>query len=179
MLPEGTQLGILTIIEIYHFYNMPVLFACRNKAGNLYLATWTDERETEDLWLYTPLSVERFAQMRNGQIDLHDAFAYPEDGIAFEVHVTKYADEQGLADNDYAIPVKAADLDATLAPPSGNYVNLALLPPIKWETVDQTKGASPQLALWLQNKVSSQTIHTYIQKIQRLEARVAELVAAS
>ncbi len=39
MLPEGTQLGILTIIEIYHFYNMPVLFACKDKAGNLYLAT--------------------------------------------------------------------------------------------------------------------------------------------
>ncbi|MFN8490273.1 MAG: DUF6575 domain-containing protein [Caldilineaceae bacterium] len=171
MLPNDTQLGVLTIIEIYHFYQMPVLFACKNKTGNLYLATWIEEQETEDVWLYTPLSVDRFIKLRQRQIDLHQAFLQPEDGIVFKVHVSKFA-----SNRDCALPIKADELDASLAPPPESYINLNLLPSIRWESLDQTQGASQQLALWLEARVTPDTLRTYIQRIQTLEARVAELI---
>lgn len=34
MLPKSTILGTLCIIDIYEFYNKPVLFACQNNTGS-------------------------------------------------------------------------------------------------------------------------------------------------
>ena len=36
-------------------------------------------------WLYVEVSLERLNLIRSGTIDLHDAFAYPEDDCLFQV----------------------------------------------------------------------------------------------
>ena len=135
MLPRDTFLGNLKIIEIYEFYNMPVLFACQNNTGHLFLATWIDESETENQWLYTPISVESFIQLRNGDSDLHDAFTLPEDGFVFIVSVTK-----STQPDDTVQWVISSTLDPELAPLPREYLDIPDgLPQILWDSVDQRK----------------------------------------
>lgn len=133
MLPESTILGILRIIEIYEFYNKPVLFACQNNTGHIYLVVWIDEKDDRDIWLYTPISSDRFECIRSGEIDLHDAFVEPEDGITLEV--TVYKEPSHLA-KIRLIP--AEELDESWVPLSGDYLDIPdSLPSVLWENVDQ------------------------------------------
>lgn len=85
VLPKNTALGKLEIIEVFEYYDQPVLFACQNAAGSLYLAVLEDEDEDFESWLYAPMSPERFAQVRSGGVDLYSAFRNAEDGFVFRV----------------------------------------------------------------------------------------------
>ena len=79
------DLGRLEIIEIYDYYDQPILFACKNAAGHLHLVVAADENDQHETWLYVRVSAERLNLIRSGAIDLHDAFADPEDGRLFQV----------------------------------------------------------------------------------------------
>jgi hypothetical protein len=85
VLPINTALGVLEIIEVYEYYDRPVLFACQNQVGNKYIATWVDETDDAELWFYVPISQRRFEQIRSGAIDLHTAFAKAEGDSLFSV----------------------------------------------------------------------------------------------
>lgn len=133
MLPENTILGTLKIIEIYEFYNMPVLFACKNRTGQLYIAVWIDETVDDSIWLYTPLSPERFIALRQGKVDLHTVFVQPEDIFVFKVIVAK-----GLSSSATAEAIHIENLDPEWAPLPGEYLDVPnSLPQIAWEDVDQ------------------------------------------
>ena len=80
-----SELDKLEIIEIYDYYDQPILFACKNAAGPLHLVVAADEDEQHETWLYVEVSIERLNLIRSGTIDLHDAFAYPENGCLFQV----------------------------------------------------------------------------------------------
>ena len=75
-----SDLGRLEIIEIYDYYNQPILFACKNTAGHLHLVVAADENDHYETWLYVRVSAERLNLIRSGTIDLHDAFADSENG---------------------------------------------------------------------------------------------------
>ena len=79
-----TGLGRLEIVETYVYYDQPVLFSCKSVAGHLYLAVATDKNDEHETWLYVGVSVERLNLIRSGAIDLHDAFAEPEDGFLLQ-----------------------------------------------------------------------------------------------
>ncbi len=81
------ELGKLEIIEIYEYYDQPVLFSCKNAAGHLYLVVAADEDEFCLTWLCVAVSVERLNLIRSGTIDLHDAFAEPENTYVIQVKV--------------------------------------------------------------------------------------------
>ena len=91
LLPQDTFLGKLTILEVYEYYDQPVLFACRNAAQHTFLVVLLDETAQATTWLYVALSAERFQQVRTGAIDLHSAFKDAEDEIAYEVTVLNAA----------------------------------------------------------------------------------------
>ena len=80
-----SELGRLEIIEVYDYYDQPILFACKNAAGHLHLVVAADEDQQYETWLYVEVSVERLNLIRSGAIDLHDAFAYPESDCVFQV----------------------------------------------------------------------------------------------
>ncbi len=133
MLPENTILGHLTILEIYEFYNMPILFACQNRTGHLYLAVWIDETADEDVWLYVPLSFQRLMNLRQGKLDLHTAFTQPEDDFGLKVTVPKQETEETQVQR-----IAASQLDESWAPLPGDYLDLPdSLPRILWDNVDQ------------------------------------------
>ena len=75
-----SELGKLEIIEIYDYYDQPILFACKNAAGHLHLVVAADENDHYETWLYVRVSAERLNRIRSGTIDLHDAFADSENG---------------------------------------------------------------------------------------------------
>ena len=87
-----TGLGRLEIVETYVYYDQPVLFSCKSAAGHLYLVVATDKNDEHETWLYVGVSAERLNLIRSGAIDLHDAFAEPEDGFLLQ-EIIPYDDQ--------------------------------------------------------------------------------------
>lgn len=81
------MLGRLEIVETFEYYDQPVLFSCKNASGHFYLVVAADENEHHETWLYAGVSEERLKLIRSGTIDLHDAFAAPEDGFLVQARV--------------------------------------------------------------------------------------------
>ena len=116
--PNFTQLGQLKIIEIYEYYDKPLLFACRNTAGQLFLTVLVDETDREEIWYYVSVSQKRFEQIRSGGMDLHDAFSRAEDNQIYKITVpydqnSRVELEYIFIDNltDDNLPLKGEKLD--------------------------------------------------------------------
>lgn len=135
-LPRNTSLGSLTLIETYEFYDGPRFFSCQSATGQKYLATWIEEMDTSDLWLYLPVSEQRFRTVRSGGISPHTAFKEPESPVFviemptdgdFQDRITELrhgADipEEWLPENGYYL-----DLKTDTAPPAIPGTELAQL----------------------------------------------------
>ena len=48
-LPERTILGQLEIIEVYDFYDKPVLFSCKNKSGLIFTVLCVDSSDSAEI----------------------------------------------------------------------------------------------------------------------------------
>ena len=113
------SLGKLEIVEVYTYYDQPVLFSCKNAAGHLYLVVAADENDRYETWLYAGVSVERLNHIRSGAIDLHDAFADPEDGFLLQVMVP-YDDQAPLRTE----PIQSNQISEEMLPIPGEHLNL-------------------------------------------------------
>jgi hypothetical protein len=93
--PTDTQLGALSIDEVYFEYEGPKFFSAVSAAGARYLALAVSEDEEADTesFLYVAVSPSRFESIRSGALELRHAFTSPEDGILFEV-VADYVSKQ-------------------------------------------------------------------------------------
>jgi hypothetical protein len=99
-LPKNTHLGDLIIQHVFHHFDIPRLFSCKNKSGNQYLVlSIFDDYETFE-WLYLPLSIDRFSSLISKNISLRDAFSNPEDGYLYHV-TSKFT---GESDITYILP---------------------------------------------------------------------------
>ena len=86
-LPQSTHLGKLELIEVYEFYDQPILFACRNASDAIFMGVFAAEDDEFETWLYAGVSLPRWRHIRSGAIDLHDTFSEVEDGIIHEIKV--------------------------------------------------------------------------------------------
>jgi hypothetical protein len=118
-LPMNTLLGKLELIEVYEYYDKPLLFACKNASGTHYLVVQTDSQDDFETWFYVSLSFRRFLQVRSGEIDLHEAFASAEDGFVFDV---KIFGVDHLSPTIEIIPTR--ELNHEQLPDSGEKLNL-------------------------------------------------------
>lgn len=112
-------LGELQTIEVFEYYDRPVLFACQNRTGAVYLAVWADEIDRQEIWLYVSMSSNRFAQVRSGRIDLHDAYRLSEDESVFRVKV-----DSSSGDVIAVEAVPAAEISEELLPDRGEALQL-------------------------------------------------------
>jgi hypothetical protein len=87
-LPERTILGQLEIMEVYDFYDKPVLFSCKNNSGQIFITVWVDILEDSDIWLYAPVSSSRFNAATKGLIELRNIFIYAEDFFVYQVEIS-------------------------------------------------------------------------------------------
>ena len=81
------ELGKLEIVEVYEYYDQPVLYSCKNAKGHFYLVVAADEDDQCLTWLCAAVSAERLDCIRSGKVDLHDAFAHPESASVVQVKV--------------------------------------------------------------------------------------------
>lgn len=86
-LPERTLLGQLEIIEVYDFYDKPVLFSCKNKSGLIFIVLCVDSLDFTEIWLYAPISSSRFQIVIQGEVELRHIFTDTEDAFVYQVEI--------------------------------------------------------------------------------------------
>jgi hypothetical protein len=118
--PQFTQLGQLELIEVYEYYDRPVLLSCANAAGHIYLALLVDEAERSETWYFVGISQLRYQHIRSGAIDLYSAFRLSEDGFIIEVQIPV---DDFLSDA-VAHRLRAEDVPDERLPYSGELLNL-------------------------------------------------------
>ena len=96
------QLGELEIIEVYEYYDVPILFSCQNAASHLYIVLFADRLPEHEMWLYVEVSSPRFNLIRSGEINLHDTFSKPEMGRLLKAMIP-YSDSEKF-DSGYITP---------------------------------------------------------------------------
>lgn len=165
MLPESTLLGTLTILEIYQFYDVPTLFVCRNQLGQFFLVNWVDEDDEATDWHYLPISLEKLLSVRHGKIDLHTAFAQPENEWVF--CVTLQSDHAG---QDTVVSKRTADIDPADFPLPETVLNVPYtLPQIVWGDVDQRERELTAESAWLTTFVSANLVDHFVEENKRLK----------
>lgn len=111
-------LGKLEIVEIYAYYDEPVLFSCKNVEGDLYLVVAADENDRYETWLYAQVSSDRLNLIQTDTIDLYDAFANTEDGRLLQV---KFPYDKSGPESEF---VQSDQVPDEMLPESGEYLNL-------------------------------------------------------
>ena len=117
-LPQSTHLGKLELIEVYEFYDRPILFSCRNASDAIFIGVFADEDDNFETWLYVGVSPHRFNRIRSGAIDLHDTFSEVEDGIIYQIKVPH--DEQ----MPLSMPIPSTEIPDDMLPLPGEFMNL-------------------------------------------------------
>ena len=156
-----SELGRLKIIEVYDYYDQPLLFSCQNVAGHLYLVVAADENDQHEVWLYAGVSAERLNLIRSGAIDLHDAFAGPEDGVLLQV-IAPYADQSPLRIE----PIQPNQISEDMLPMRGERLDLKtqMLPLL---------GGSEEVAKTRRQEILNLTLN--FNRVSKTEAPVAAL----
>jgi hypothetical protein len=119
------ELGKLEIIEVYEYYDQPVLYSCKNAAGHLYLVVAAAEDAQFLTWLCVAASTERLNLIRSGKIDLHDAFADSENPYTIQVRVpyeehasvqTDFIQSNQIPEDMLPMPGECLDLETEILP---------------------------------------------------------------
>lgn len=119
------QIGDVEVIEIFEFYDEPVLFACRDRTDLLYLAVLSEHAADHKTWLLTALSARRFKRVRSGELDLKAAFAEAERGQVYRARFPTKTDEpprsewvpvDQLSDDELPVAGERLELDEEEAP---------------------------------------------------------------
>ncbi|MBW4620604.1 MAG: hypothetical protein KME17_14775 [Cyanosarcina radialis HA8281-LM2] len=115
---QSFSLKALEMLEVYEYYNQPILFSCRNSFGELFLGFWVDETENGEVWFYLPMSWQRLQEVRTGIIDLRNAFLHSEYDVILEVKTTNNnADE-------IVTTIPSQQIDINLLPMAGESLKL-------------------------------------------------------
>lgn len=114
---NNPQLGELEIIEVYEYFNMPLLFSCKNSVGSFYIALCADDLPEHDMWLYTEVSLKRLNLIRSALDSVYNAFAQPEMGRLLKVTIPH--NNSATFNSDYVTP---SELDENVFPPVSKYV---------------------------------------------------------
>ena len=117
------ELGELEIVEIYDYFNVPILFSCRNAASHLYIVLFADYSPEYETWLYVEVSLMRLNLIRSGKVNLHDAFSKPEMGRLLKAMIPHNNSEE--LNSEYITPDQ---LHSDVFPPIDEYLNLGDTP---------------------------------------------------
>ena len=115
------ELGKLEIVEVYEYYDQPVLYSCKNALGHFYLVVAADEDDQYLTWLCAAVSTERLNCIRSGKVDLHDAFAHPESAYVVQVKVPY--NEQASVKVDF---IQSSRIPTDMLPVPGECLDLEI-----------------------------------------------------
>ena len=135
ILPAGTPLGNLHILEVWDFYDVPRLFVAQSASRSTYVVFWTAQTDHSDEWLYAAVSDIRLEGIRSGKIALREAFASPEDDCVFVVTT----ESDGSA---RVTPIRPTEIEPTKLPAADDMVRLRVDEAIEVHTTPSTHQAS-------------------------------------
>lgn len=115
------ELGKLEIVEIYEYYDQPVLYSCKNASGHFYLVVAAAEDDQYLTWLCAAVSTKRLNLIRSGKIDLHDAFADSENPYVTQVRVPYDKHASVLTDS-----IQSNQIPADMLPIRGECLDLEI-----------------------------------------------------
>ena len=77
------QTGELEIVEVYDYYDFPILFSCKNKidTSQFYMVFYADRLPDFDMWLYVEVSLDQLNLIRSSIINLNDTFLIALQGL--------------------------------------------------------------------------------------------------
>ena len=119
------ELGKLEIVEVYEYYDQPVLYSCKNASRHFYLVVAAAEDAQFLTWLCVAVSTDRLNLIRSGEIDLHDAFADSENPYAIQVKVpykehasiqTDFVQSNQIPEDMLPMPGECLDLETEILP---------------------------------------------------------------
>lgn len=84
----------LSIIEVYTFYDRPVLYCAQSETDRKYIILLADESDTSEDWLYVEISNSRLNQIRSGRLTLRSAFTNAETGSLLRVNIPANLEEK-------------------------------------------------------------------------------------
>lgn len=115
---DGTKLGSLKVLEVYEYYDGPRLFASVNETGSVFLVLWIRSNATTDEYYVQPISLNRFREMRDGEIGLRDVFTRAENAGLVVLWIDRKSNEAHIR------PLRSAQIDKSLLPLEGEALKL-------------------------------------------------------
>lgn len=88
-LPANTELGDLSPLTVYGYFDGPYLFSVVSSTGQHFIALAIDDTATDAVFLYVPVSPGRLAAFERGTLSPREAFARPEGRRLFRALVGK------------------------------------------------------------------------------------------
>jgi hypothetical protein len=67
-----SAIASLELIEVYSFYNKPVLFSCRDNNGLIFIGLSVGDSEEVKAWLYAQISLSRFRLAKLAMLGLRE-----------------------------------------------------------------------------------------------------------
>lgn len=115
-------LGDLELVEVYEFFDEPVLYTCKDATDRYLLAVLAVDDGQRKVWLGAPMSLRRFQQVRSGGMGLREAFRSVEGASLVEVTYSRDADEPSHPAVRW---IDAASVGDELLPMAGEALDMA------------------------------------------------------
>lgn len=76
LLPTGTQLGKLELLEVYEDFLGPKCFSVKNENTQRFMVYWSGDYEGGKCikWAYIPVTKPMLASLLSNKVSFHDAF---------------------------------------------------------------------------------------------------------
>ncbi len=114
--PFFSSINDLTTIEVFHYFDQPLLYSAKDVLGNAYLVYFYDKKNDDYIWLIIPMSTRRLNQLCSSEIDLLSAIKNSE-----LRNIIYYCDTRSNQDNYKLIDVN--DLDIATLPDPGIFLH--------------------------------------------------------
>ncbi len=135
------ELGKLEMVEVYNYYDIPILFLCENAASQLYIVFFADRLPDHDVWLYAEVSIARLNLIRAGKIDLFDTFSKPEMDRLLKVIIP--SNNSVEFSSEFILP---SELSEDIFPPVNDYLDIEYTPYVpQTSIVDIAKAAGREI----------------------------------
>ena len=86
--PETSELGALSLDEVFLYHDGARLFSCRNpETGALYVAVWAGDTDGTDLWIVAPVPQNRLQKLKQGKLDVRQVFMASPTGYVYMISV--------------------------------------------------------------------------------------------
>ena len=168
------ELGKLEIVEVYEYYDQPVLYSCKNASGHFYLVVAAAEDAQFLTWLCVAVSLERLNLIRSGKIDLHDAFADSENPYAILVRVPY--EEETSVQTDF---IQSNQISENMLPMSGERLDLEVNPlPVLSDAEEIAKSRNQEILNLTLNSSESPKTEAPIASLSKIFGRLQNVINA-